>query len=147
MIRKALDTHSLEQNLVIASKLIRLHTQAMIALQQRNTIRFYNVPAKIANSFLRRKIHYQFLRIRLSLMSWSALKDVLTTILCFTLCFLFYQMYRVCRVGLEIADEKYRLLSIPVIQTIEALEMAERSKDLRRREMEADMSFERGKKQ
>lgn len=146
MIRRALETHSLELNLVTAAKLLRLHTRALYLLQRRQAIPIYNLPSKVINSFQRRKLRYEFLAIRLNLKSWAAIKDVLTTLLFFSLCFMFYQMYRVCRIGLEMADEKYRLLSIPVIQTIEALEMAERRKDLRRKEMEHDMEFERGRK-
>lgn len=143
MIRHGLATASLEENVKTATNLLRLHTRALSLLQARKHTLFFNIPARIVNGVQRKIVYYRLLAIRLNHRSWAATKEVITTCVFFLLCFLFYQMYAVCRVGLDQADEKYRLLAIPVLQTLEALEMAERSKENRKSEMESDMQFER----
>ena len=143
MIRHSLQTAPLESNLKLASRILRLHTESLALSQRRRAIFFLNVPARVVNSFGRKRIYYQLLGIRLNLRTWSAMREVLVSALCLLLTFLFYQMYVICRVGLELADAKYQSLAIPVMQTLEALEMAERRREARKLEMESDMHFER----
>jgi hypothetical protein len=67
--------------------------------------------------------------------SVAALSDALMITFLVAIAFVLYQMYVICRVGLNQADDRFQLLAIPVLQTITALEDAE----VRRREMKKEM--------
>jgi hypothetical protein len=71
--------------------------------------------------------------------SMAALSDALMVVFLCVIGFLIYQMYVICRVGLNQADDRFRLLAIPVMQTITALEEAEERRRQMKKEMESDV--------
>jgi hypothetical protein len=135
MIRRALDTRPLEENVKTAKAFLRLHTRQASICERRCALRFFNIPAKVSLSVQSRVVGVQLYRLRLQMRSVAALSDALMIAFLVAIAFVLYQMYVICRVGLNQADDRFNLLAIPVLQTITALEEAE----VRRREMKKEM--------
>lgn len=139
MIRRALDTRPLEANIKTATAFLRLHTRQAALCQQRCHLRFYQLPSKLMCAVRSRAVRFQLFRLRLQMRSMAALSDALMVVFLCVIGFLIYQMYVICRVGLNQADDRFRLLAIPVMQTITALEEAEERRRQMKKEMESDV--------
>lgn len=146
MIRKALSVHPMEHNVAVAKKFLRHHRRLVEIAGLRSQLRVYNVLSKVRLAAAKRVELASLFWLRVQLASIAALSDLLVWSLCVVTLFFVYQMYRLCRTGLTKAEEKYQTLAIPIIQTIEALEMNEqlrRERDKARREMDADIVRQR----
>jgi hypothetical protein len=147
MIRKALSVHSLESNVKTARQFLTHHRRLVEIADASTKLRFYHVVSRLRLAALRRVHIAALFRLRLAQASLAALSDLLVYTLMAAIMVLLYQMYRVCRAGLTRAEEKYQALSIPVIQTIEALEMMElfrRGREKEHTEMDEDIRRQRG---
>lgn len=144
MIRRALSVRPLQDNLLVARRFLSLHTALAVNFQQRAATNVLNIPRRMKYFLERKMLLFRLRQLRISQRSLAALSDALVMVVGVFTVFFAYQLYVVCRVGLNRAEEKFRILSIPIIQTIEALEMTERAKrDERKREMEEDILRQR----
>jgi hypothetical protein len=147
MLRRAISVHPIETNVATAQRFLRRHRQIAELCSARRDLRFYQVLRRIRIGAQIRLHSAELFRMRLALLSWAALSDLLVLLLCASVLFVIYQMYRLCRVGLTRAEEKYQSMAIPIVQTIEALELTDqyRKGKTRRREMESDIVRERSR--
>lgn len=139
MIRRALSTNPLEANVATAKRFLAYHRGLVEVAEGRSTLRFYQLPRRIRLSIRYKVCAFHLFRLRLALLSIAAISDFLVLSLCVAVLFFLYQMYRLCRIGLSRAEEKYKTLAIPIIQTIEALELTEQHRQEKRKAMEQDI--------
>jgi hypothetical protein len=145
MLRRAISVHPIEANVVTARQLLLHHRRISELMKAKQQLRSYNLLWRVHVACRIRQHNVALFRMRLVLLSWAALSDLLVLLLCGAVLMVIYQMYRLCRVGLTRAEDKYNAMSIPIIQSIEALELAEqyRNQANRRSEMEKDILRER----
>ena len=143
MIRRALTVHSLESNVATAKRFLALHRTLAECAAAKAPLRFYHVKSIVVLRTRERLTLAKLFFLRVKMMSLTALSDLLVLVLCVSISFFLYQMYRLARVGLTRAEEKYQTLAIPIVQTIEALEETERLRKQRRTEMESDIIQQR----
>lgn len=145
MLRRALSVHPLETNVHTAQVFLRHHRCITELSNARRNLAVYRLIRRASLGIQVRLHAAELFRMRLALFSWAALSDLLVLLLCASVLFVIYQMYRLCRVGLLRAEEKFQALSIPIVQTLEALELTEqyRKGANYRREMEDDIVRER----
>lgn len=143
MIRRALTVHPLEANVATAKRFLALHRTLAECAAAKAPLRFYHIRSIILLRMRERSALTRLFFLRVRMLSLAALSDLLVLVLCLSISFFLYQMYRLARVGLTRAEEKYRTLAIPIVQTIEALEETERLRKHRRTEMESDIIQQR----
>ncbi|CBZ24167.1 conserved hypothetical protein [Leishmania mexicana MHOM/GT/2001/U1103] len=143
MMQHCLTVNSLSDSLTYGLRLLRLHRElTTVDVIAQQTPR-WRVAKRARQELARRYYAWSLLSLRLQLRSRNAIADVLVYLLFVTMCFLLYEIYRACRIGVNRAEERYRTLSIPIIQTLEALEAAQMRKRELRKEMEKDIVRER----
>lgn len=143
MMQHCLTVHSLDDSIKYGVRLLRLHrglTTVDAAAQQ---TRWFHVIRRTRQGLARRYYAWSLFYLRLKLRSWNAIADMLVYLLFVTVCVLLYEIYHTCRVGVDRAEERYRTLAIPIVQTFAALEAAQERKRALRKEMEEDIVRER----
>eukprot|EP00331_Platyophrya_macrostoma_P010796 CAMPEP_0176426980 /NCGR_PEP_ID=MMETSP0127-20121128/12262_1 /TAXON_ID=938130 /ORGANISM="Platyophrya macrostoma, Strain WH" /LENGTH=184 /DNA_ID=CAMNT_0017808345 /DNA_START=17 /DNA_END=571 /DNA_ORIENTATION=- len=146
MIRRALSVNPLETNVKTAKSFLEHHRRLVEISSAQSQLRFFHVVRKLRLRIQRQYHIASLFSLRLQQASVAALSDALVYALMAAILFFLYQMYRLCRVGLNRADEKYQALAIPVIQTIEALEMMEvfrNGREKQHEELDEDIRRER----
>ncbi|KAK7197005.1 hypothetical protein NESM_000644100 [Novymonas esmeraldas] len=143
MMQHCLTAHSLSESVTHGLQLLRLHRElTTVDAAARRTPR-WRLWRRTRLGLARRYYAWGLLSLRLRLRCRSAVADVLVYLLFLTVCVLLYEIYRSCRIGVNRAQERYRTLAIPIIQTFDALEAAQSRKRELRKEMEADIVRER----
>ncbi|KAG5506553.1 hypothetical protein JIQ42_06805 [Leishmania sp. Namibia] len=143
MMQRCLTVNSLSDSVTYGLRLLRLHRGLAVVDAMARQTPWWRVGRRAHQGLTRRYYAWSLLLLRLQLRSRNAIADVLVYSLFITVCFLLYEIYRACRVGVNRAEERYRTLAIPIIQTLEALEAAQERKRALRKEMENDIVRER----
>lgn len=145
MLRRAISVHPMDTNIATARQLMVHHRRLSELYNAKQSLRSYHLLRRVTIALQVRKHTFALFKMRIVLLSWAAISDMLVLLLCGAVLMVIYQMYRLCRVGLTRAEEKYAAMAIPVIQTIEALELTEqyRNQAKRRSDMEKDIVRER----
>ncbi|KAG5510514.1 hypothetical protein JKF63_06811 [Porcisia hertigi] len=143
MMQHCLTVNPLSDSVAYGLRLLRLHRglTTVDAMAQRTP--WWHVGKRVRQGLVRRYYAWKLLSLRLQLRSRNAIADVLVYLLFIIVCVLLYEIYRVCRIGVNRAEERYRTLAIPILQTLNALEAAEVRKRELRKEMENDILRER----
>lgn len=139
MLQHCLTVHRPEESVQYGVRLLRLHrglTTVDAAAQQ---TRWFHLIKRFRLGVARRYYAWSLFYLRLKLRSWNAIADLLVYLLFLTVCVLVYEIYHTCRVGVDRAEERYRTLAIPIVQTFDALEAAQERKKALRSEMEEDI--------
>lgn len=139
VIRRAVSLNGIEKSAKMGVNLLALHGQIMDVSVRRSTLRIYQIPSRIRLSLRSYSLWYKLLYARLKLRSFSAMTDLAITVLCLSATILVFQVYRIFRQGLIRAEDKFNMLAIPVLQTIQALDDMQELKRQRRKEMEDDI--------
>ncbi|GET86252.1 hypothetical protein, conserved [Leishmania tarentolae] len=143
MMQHCLTVNSLSESLAYGLRLLRLHRELTNVDAVAQATPWWRMAKRTRHGLERRYYAWSLLALRLQLRSRNAIADVLVYLLFLTMCFLLYEIYRACRIGVNRAEERYRTLSIPIIQTLDALEAAQARKRELRKEMEKDIVRER----
>lgn len=144
MMQHTLSTHTLEEAVGYGTKLLRTHRMLTQVDTQAQQLSAWRHPLKRLNlACQRRRCAWSLFWLRLRLRSKNAVSDALVYILFVVTCALLYSIYYACRVGVNRAEERYRTLAIPVLQTFEALEIMEERKKRMKKEMEDDILRQR----
>ncbi|KAG5485448.1 hypothetical protein LSCM1_07532 [Leishmania martiniquensis] len=143
MMQRCLTVNSLSDSVRYGLRLLRLHRGLTTVDAMAKRTPWWRVGRRARQGLTRRYYAWSLLSLRLQLRSRNAIADVLVYLLFITMCFLLYEIYRACRIGVNRAEERYRTLAIPIIQTLDALEAAQARKRALRKEMENDIVRER----
>ncbi|KAH8604895.1 hypothetical protein ERJ75_001657000 [Trypanosoma vivax] len=144
MLERAISVHSLETNIRVGLQLLRYHTKLVDISCNKRKLPPWRLLRRFSFALVRRYYAWRIFAIRLWLHSTAAISDALVYTLFLVVSFMLYQIYRACRIGVIRAEERYKTLAIPIVQTFEALEeAARRQKEARRREMEDDVVRQR----
>ncbi len=140
MLRRTAVVHDLPTVIQKGRALLSIHRDLAQIDAARGRLRMWHLRAKLLLAVRRRFLLARLLKTRVQLVSFVAIVNLLTSSFLLLVAFLVYQMYRACRVGVSKAEEKYQTLSIPVLQTIDALAAAEERRKLQMRaQMENDV--------
>ncbi|EAN95178.1 hypothetical protein C3747_74g65 [Trypanosoma cruzi] len=142
-LERALSTRPLEKNIQLGLRLLHYHTRLVNIDREAREVAFWRIVRQLRLAAARRYFAWRIFSLRLRLRSTAAISDALVYFLFLTVCFMLYQMYRVCRIGVTRAEERYMTLAIPIKQTFEALEDAQERRKSLRREMEKDVLQQR----
>ncbi|SYZ63229.1 hypothetical_protein (plasmid) [Leishmania braziliensis MHOM/BR/75/M2904] len=143
MMQRCLTVNSLSDSLTYGLRLLRLHRGLTTVDAMAQQTPWWRVGRRARQGLTRRYYAWSLQSLRLQLRSRNAIADVLVYLLFITMCFLLYEIYYTCRIGVNRAEERYRTLAIPIIQTLDALEAAQARKRELRKEMENDIVRER----
>ncbi|CAD2220537.1 hypothetical protein AGDE_04124 [Angomonas deanei] len=138
-MRHHLSAHSLKDCVRYGTVLLQHHKQLTAINAQQKLLAPYRVIKQVKLAINKRYHAFQIFRIRLTLRSWTAISDLLVYCLFVTVTVLLYAIYRACRVGVNRAEERYRMMAIPILQTFEALEEAQQRRLELRKELEEDV--------
>ncbi|CCD16621.1 unnamed protein product [Trypanosoma congolense IL3000] len=144
MLEDALSVHSLETNIRVGLRLLQCHTRLINTNRQLKELPVWRVVRCVSLGITRRYYALQIFLIRLRLRSAAAISNVLVYMLLLVVCFMLYEIYHVCRIGVTRAEDRYRALAIPIVQTFDALEDAvRRRKEAHLKQMEDDVVRQR----
>ncbi|ORC86043.1 uncharacterized protein TM35_000312290 [Trypanosoma theileri] len=143
MMERALSVHSLEVSIRLGLRLLHYHTMLVNADREAHEVASWRILRRIRIAAVRRYFAWRIFIIRLRLRSTAAISDALVYSLFMITCFMLYQIYRVCRIGVSRAEERYRTMAIPIKQTFDSLELAQQRRLELRREMEEDLVRQR----
>ncbi|KPA77434.1 putative mitochondrial hypothetical protein [Leptomonas pyrrhocoris] len=139
MMQHCLTVHRLEDSVKYGMRLLRLHRGLTTVDAAARQTRWFHLIKRTRQGLARRYYAWSLFRLRVKLRSWNAIADMLVYLLFVTVCVLLYEIYRTCRLGVDRAEERYRTLAIPIVQTFDALEAAQQRKVALRKEMEDDI--------
>lgn len=139
MMQRCLTVHSFTECLQYGTSLLRLHRGLTTVDAAAYAVPRYRLLRRLSLGIQRRFYAWQIFLLRLKLRSWNAISDLLVYSLFLVVCVLLYEIYYICRIGVNRAEERYRTLAIPILQTFEALEAAQGRKQQLRTEMEKDI--------
>ncbi|KEG06235.1 hypothetical protein DQ04_15101010 [Trypanosoma grayi] len=142
MMERALSVHPLETNIKMGLRLLRYRTMLVNIDREASEVAFWRLVRRMRLGAARRYFAWRIFLIRLRLRSSAAISDALVYALFLVVCFMLYQIYRVCRIGVTRAEDRYRTLAVPIVQTFDAIEQAQQRQKLRQ-EMENDMIRQR----
>ncbi|EPY26858.1 hypothetical protein STCU_06043 [Strigomonas culicis] len=138
-LQRCLTVHPLPQCLQYGLRLLRYH-KALAEIQAAAAPLHPLRVVRRARLGLRRRYYaWQLFTLRLQLRSWNAISDLLVYLLFLSVCALLYCIYRACRVGVDRAQERYRTMAIPILQTFEAMEESQERRRMLQKEMEDDI--------
>ncbi|RNF05199.1 uncharacterized protein Tco025E_07819 [Trypanosoma conorhini] len=143
MMERALSTRPLEANVRLGLRLLHYHTMLVNLDREARELALWRLLRRFRLAMARRYFAWRIFSLRLLLRSTAAISDALVYSFFLAICFTLYQMYRVCRIGVTRAEERYQTLSIPIKQTFDALEQAQERRKALRREIEQDMLQQR----
>lgn len=143
MMQHCLTVNSLSESATYGLRLLRLHRGLTTVDAAAQRTPWWRLARRMRQGLARRYYAWGLLGLRLHLRSRNAIADVLVYALFITVCVLLYEIYRACRVGVDRAEERYRTLAIPIIQTFDALEAAQARNRQLRKEMEDDIVRDR----
>ncbi|EAN80166.1 uncharacterized protein TEOVI_000619800 [Trypanosoma equiperdum] len=144
MLEDALSVNQLETNIRIGLRLLHCHTQLVDLNRQLKELPFWRLVRRMSLAVARRYYAWRIFSIRLRLRSTTAISNALVYTLFLVVCFMLYEIYCVCRIGVTRAEDRYKSLAVPIVQTFEALEeAARRRKDILLKEMEGDIVRQR----
>lgn len=144
MMQRCLSVNSLSLSLQYGKQLLHMHNRLTAVDAEAVGCFPLRHPLKRARlAVLRRRYAWGIFSLRLKLRGKNAISDALVYTLFLIVCVLLYCIYRTCRVGVTRAEERYRTLSIPIMQTFAALEAAEQRKLALQKEMEEDIVRQR----
>ncbi|KPI83812.1 hypothetical protein ABL78_7146 [Leptomonas seymouri] len=139
MMQHCLTVHSLDDSVKYGLRLLRLHRGLTTVDAASRQTRWFHLIKRTRQGLARRYYAWSLFYLRLKLRSWNAMADALVYVLFIVVCVLLYEIYHTCRIGVDRAEERYRTLAIPIVQTFDALEAAQQRKRALRREMEDDI--------
>lgn len=139
MLRRGLKVHPIETAVSTGRRLLSVHNQISALQVKRASTRFFNVPSRLSSWLRWRRLLFQLSSIRFAERSYSAILNCLLSCLMLSMAFGLYGMYRICRVSINDADARYQAFAIPVLQSLEALEQAEREKKAMQDAMDGDV--------
>ncbi|RNF03752.1 hypothetical protein TraAM80_05575 [Trypanosoma rangeli] len=143
MLERALSTRPLETNIKVGLSLLHHHTMLLNIDREARELAFWQLLRRFCLAIARRYFVWRIFCIRLLLRSTAAISDALVYTFFLAICFTLYQMYKVCRIGVTRAEERYETLAIPIKQTFDALEQAQERRKALRHELEKDMLQQR----
>lgn len=139
MVRHTLSVNPLPYCVAKGLRILNCHRQLTAANADRLTVPPWRAVKRLKIALRRRYYAWSLFYVRLSLRSKNAFSDLLVYGLFGATCILLYELYRVCRVGVNRAEERYRTLAIPILQTFEALEASQERRRRLQKEMEQDI--------
>ena len=143
MMQHCVSVHGLDDSVKYGVRLLRLHRGLTTVDAAARRTRWFHFIRRTRQELARRYYAWSIFYLRLKLRSWNAISDMLVYVLFLTVCVLLYEIYHTCRVGVNRAEERYRTLAIPIMQTFDALEAAPERKTMLRKEMEEDIVRDR----
>lgn len=138
MMRHCVSVHTPQASVKYGLLLLRLHKN-LTNVDARSHLSLFRPFTRARCALLRRYYAARLLAVRIQLRSINAFSDVLVYLFLLTTAVLLYQIYKTCRIGIDRAEDRYRTLAIPIVQTFEALEAAQQRKKALRAEMDADI--------
>lgn len=143
MMQHCLSVHTVEQSATYGVRLLRLHRGLATVDAAARQTPWWRCVKRTRQGLARRYYAWSLFYLRLTLRSWNAISDMLVYILFLTMCVFVYEIYRTCRVGVDRAQERYRTMAIPIVQTFDALEAAQQRKKILRTDLEEDIVRDR----
>lgn len=143
MMQHCLSVHSLDESATYGVRLLRLHRGLATVDAAARQTPWWRLWTRTRQGVARRRYAWSLFYLRLTLRSWNAISDMLVYMLFLTVCVLLYEIYRTCRVGVDRAEERYRTMAIPIVQTFDSLEAAQKRKKELRKDIEEDIVRDR----
>lgn len=144
MMQRTISVSGLSQAIPYGMQLLRLHKGLTgVDCQAHSTSPLFHPLRRARLACQRRYYAWSIFALRLKLRSWNAISNALVYTLFLVVCVLLYEIYRACRIGVDRAEDRYRTLAIPILQTFEAMEAAQERRRKLLKELESDIARER----